>query len=71
MPERYSSFWNDHLDYVAKLRKNKNRKAINMNCEEAWNAYRECESKIRLLVNKRKRAKYQQYIDNLEEKRRG
>ncbi len=45
MPERYSSFWNDHLEYLAKIRKKKYRKAIKMKSEEALNAYRECASR--------------------------
>ncbi len=68
MTERYSSFWNDHLEYVAIIRKTKYRKSIKMDSEEACNAYRECASKMRLLVNKRKRAECQQYISSLEEK---
>ncbi len=51
-----------------KSERRKTEKAIKMNSEEAWDAYRECASMMRLLVNKRKRAQYQQYINNLEEK---
>ncbi len=68
VPQRYSSFWSGKLDHLSKLRKKFYKKAMSLNTEYAWERYRKCKSEIRIEVNRRKRAEYQDYIRNIEEK---
>ncbi len=70
-PFRYKSFWNRTLDNLSIICKRFYKTSTLQGTEHLWEAYSECRSKIRKLVNRRKRADNQENINTLEQKHCG
>jgi exonuclease III len=66
-PRRYATFWNEHLDRLASKRTRLYKRASRLKTQEAWDAHKAVDDRIKKIVKRKKREGFLKFANGLQQ----